>query len=135
MAVVSTLPVGNALHAARLCPWRITLLPSSPFSHSNLLPPRQFTFPLTSFTTLNDSSSSQSESVSTSQSSVLRTKNGEKSWRARVLVQKFFYTYISLECLYVVRLRIMTLPFGLGIHDDANQTSGGRTPSFSILKS
>ena len=62
-----------------------------------------------------------------------------KRWREKLASQSTcsenFYTYISLDCFYVVRLRIMTLPFGLGIHDDANQTSGGRTPSFSIFTS
>ena len=56
------------------------------------------------------------------------TQKIEKSWRARV-------PYIGSERLYVGRLRNITLPFGLGIHDDANQSSGGHTLSFSIFTS
>ena len=59
----------------------------------------------------------------------------KKSWRARVTYSEKFHIYIRSERLYVAHLRNITLPFRLGIHDDANQTSGGRTPSFSIFTS
>ena len=55
-------------------------------------------------------------------------KNVEKLASQCIYLEKF-HIYISL---YVARLRNITLPSGLGIHD-ANKTSGGRTPSFSIL--
>jgi len=53
-----------------------------------------------------------------------------KRWREKLASQSTcsekFHTYSGSERLYVARLRNITLPFGLGIHDDANQTSGGR---------
>ena len=63
-----------------------------------------------------------------------RQKNVEKLASQSIYSGKF-HIYISPQRLYVARLRNITLPFKLGIHDDANQTSAGRTPSFSIFTS
>ena len=87
-----SLPGGHAsvIHAARLYRWQITLLLSSPFSHSNLLLPRQIHIPLYIIHNFQGLVFFPVLVRFPSQSGVLRTKNGGKSWQVRVLVQKSF---------------------------------------------
>ena len=59
-------------------------------------------------------------------------KNEEKL-ASKSIDSENFHIYIGSERLYIAHLQNITLPFGLGIHDDANQTLGGRMPSFSIF--
>ena len=132
-----SLPGGHAsvIHAARLYRWQITLLLSSPFSHSNLLLP-QIHIPLYIIHNFQGLVFFQV----LVRFPVTIQCSPHKKWRREKLASQStcsekFHTYISLECLYVARLRNITLPLGLGIHDNANQTSGGRTPSFSVFTS